>query len=148
MRKVSSFIFPLCFSSNIVKCNDLIILKDIPSPIIDIVYSTHINKDLYQVQETLKKLCEFSTVWADWADLGSTETVLQTEGTSINDVRYQDRQGGPRQPQKSDVIEQDNVGRQVKNDQKTWDVINGRSPRSKCVWARVCEKMSSSQHLF
>jgi hypothetical protein len=33
-------------------------------------------KDLYQV---LKKLCEFSTVWADWAgwaDLGSTETVL------------------------------------------------------------------------
>ena len=36
-------------------------------------------KDLYQVQETLKKLCEFSTVWADWADLGSTETVLQTD---------------------------------------------------------------------
>jgi hypothetical protein len=30
----------------------------------------------------LKKLCEFSTVWADWADwadLGSTETVLQTD---------------------------------------------------------------------
>ena len=25
-------------------------------------------KDLYQVQETLKKLCEFSTVWADVAD--------------------------------------------------------------------------------
>ena len=36
-------------------------------------------KDLYQVQETLKKLCEFSTVWADWADLGSTKTVLQTD---------------------------------------------------------------------
>ena len=28
-------------------------------------------KDLYQVQKTLKKLCEFSTVWADLADLGS-----------------------------------------------------------------------------
>ena len=28
-------------------------------------------KDLYQVLETLKKLCEFSTVWADRADLGS-----------------------------------------------------------------------------
>ena len=30
----------------------------------------------------MKKLCEFSTVWAelaDWADLGSTETVLQTD---------------------------------------------------------------------
>ena len=30
----------------------------------------------------LKKLCEFSTVWAelaDWADLGSTEIVLQTD---------------------------------------------------------------------
>ena len=29
----------------------------------------------------MKKLCEFSTVWAelaDWADLGSTETALQT----------------------------------------------------------------------
>ena len=39
-------------------------------------------KDLYQVLETLKKLFEFSTVWADWADwadLGSTETVLQTD---------------------------------------------------------------------
>ena len=31
------------------------------------------NKDLYQVQETLKKLGEFSTIWAnlvDWADFG------------------------------------------------------------------------------
>ena len=28
-------------------------------------------KDFYQVQETLKKLCQFSTVWADQADLGS-----------------------------------------------------------------------------
>ena len=30
----------------------------------------------------LKKLCEFSTVWAewaDWADLGRTEIVLQTD---------------------------------------------------------------------
>ena len=30
----------------------------------------------------MKKLCEFSTIWADWAeraDLGSTETVLQTD---------------------------------------------------------------------
>ena len=30
----------------------------------------------------MKKLCEFSTVWADWAewaDLGSTETVIQTD---------------------------------------------------------------------
>ena len=34
-------------------------------------------KDLYQVQEILKKLCEFSTVWADRADLGSTETAEQ-----------------------------------------------------------------------
>ena len=25
----------------------------------------------------MKKLCEFSTVWADWADLGSTETAEQ-----------------------------------------------------------------------
>ena len=30
-----------------------------------------------QVQEIMKKLCEFSTVWADWADLGSTETAKQ-----------------------------------------------------------------------
>ena len=34
-------------------------------------------KDLYQVQETLKKLCEFSTVWEDWADLGSTKSAEQ-----------------------------------------------------------------------
>ena len=34
-------------------------------------------KDLYQVQEALKLLCEFSTVWADQADLGSTETAKQ-----------------------------------------------------------------------
>ena len=30
----------------------------------------------------MKKLCEFSTVWADWADradLGKTETVLQSD---------------------------------------------------------------------
>ena len=32
------------------------------------------DKDLYQVQRTLKKLCGFSTVWADRADLGSTKT--------------------------------------------------------------------------
>ena len=41
-------------------------------------------KDLYQVQETLKKLCEFSTVWADragWAELGSQE--LFSKLTSI-----------------------------------------------------------------
>ena len=31
-------------------------------------------KDLYQVQETLKKLCEFSTVWADRAHLGSQKS--------------------------------------------------------------------------
>ena len=30
-------------------------------------------QDLYQVELTLKKLCEFSTVWADWAVLGSTK---------------------------------------------------------------------------
>ncbi len=35
-------------------------------------------KYLYQVYETLKKLCEFSTVWADWADLGSTKTAKQS----------------------------------------------------------------------
>ena len=29
--------------------------------------------DLYQVWETLKKLCGFSTVWADRAIFGSTE---------------------------------------------------------------------------
>ena len=34
-------------------------------------------KDLYQVQETLKKLCEFSTVWADRADFGSTKSAEQ-----------------------------------------------------------------------
>ena len=34
-------------------------------------------KDLYQVQETLKKLCGFSTVWADRADLGRTKTAEQ-----------------------------------------------------------------------
>ena len=31
----------------------------------------------------MKELGEFSTIWADWAeraDLGSTETVLQTDG--------------------------------------------------------------------
>ena len=38
-------------------------------------------KDLYQVQETLKELCEFSTVWADRADLGSEK--LFSELTSI-----------------------------------------------------------------
>jgi hypothetical protein len=27
----------------------------------------------------LKKLCEISTNWAVWADLGRTETVLQTD---------------------------------------------------------------------
>ena len=37
------------------------------------------------------------------------------------------RQGGPRLPQKRDVIEQDKVGRQVKNGKKPWDVINERS---------------------
>ena len=35
-------------------------------------------------------------------------------GTSINDILYQGIQGGPRQPPKQDVIEQDRVGRQVK----------------------------------
>ena len=39
--------------------------------------SPAVSKDLYQVQETLKKLCEFSSVWADRADLGSTETAEQ-----------------------------------------------------------------------
>ena len=34
-------------------------------------------KDLYQVQERLKKLCEFSTVWADLAIFSSTETAEQ-----------------------------------------------------------------------
>ena len=34
-------------------------------------------KDLYQVSETLKMLCGFSTVWADRADLGSTKTAEQ-----------------------------------------------------------------------
>ena len=41
-----------------------------------------ISKDLYQVLETLKKLCEFSTILADLAeraDLGSTESVPQTD---------------------------------------------------------------------
>ena len=33
----------------------------------------YLAKDLYQVEETLKKLCEFSTIWADQADLGSQE---------------------------------------------------------------------------
>ena len=47
-----------------------------------------------------------------------------TWGTSINDVRYQSRQGGPRQPPK---IEQSKVVKYVKNGQKTWDVIHGCS---------------------
>ena len=42
----------------------------------------------------------------------------QCRGTFINDVPYQGRQGGPRKPQKRDVIEQNKVGRQVKNGQK------------------------------
>ena len=33
-------------------------------------------KDLYQVQETLKKLYKFSTVWADRAILGNTGPIL------------------------------------------------------------------------
>ena len=36
-----------------------------------------LHKDLYQVWETLKMLCEFSTVWADLAVFGSTETAEQ-----------------------------------------------------------------------
>ena len=31
-------------------------------------------KDSYQVYKTLKKLCEFSTLWVDWADLGSQKS--------------------------------------------------------------------------
>ena len=46
------------------------------------------------------------------------------QGTFIYDVPNQVRQGGPRQPKKRDVIEQDKVGRLVKNGQKTSDVIN------------------------
>ena len=41
------------------------------------MYTLYVYKDLYQVQETLKKLCGFSTVWADRADLGSTKTAEQ-----------------------------------------------------------------------
>ena len=41
-----------------------------------VIFCTNIpkNKDLYQVQETLKKLCEFSSVWADRAGLGSQKS--------------------------------------------------------------------------
>ena len=54
----------------------------------------------------------------------------QNNGTFINDVPYQGRQGDPRQPPKRTLnIEQDKVGRQVKNGQTTWDVINGLSQR-------------------
>ena len=33
-----------------------------------------LSKDLYQVQETLKTLCEFSIIWADRAGLGSQKS--------------------------------------------------------------------------
>ena len=58
----------------------------------------------------------------------------KSQGTSINDVPYWGRQGGPKLPQKRDVVEQDKVGRQVKNDQKMRDVINGCSliARTRC----------------
>ena len=39
----------------------------------------------------MKKLCEFSTVWADWADwtdLGSTETVLQTDSNFLSKGQF------------------------------------------------------------
>jgi hypothetical protein len=39
----------------------------------------------------LQKLCEFSTVWADladWADLGSTGTVLQTDSNFPSKGQY------------------------------------------------------------
>ena len=42
------------------------------------------SKDLYQALETLKKLCEFSAVSADWADLGSTEMAKQKLQTDSN----------------------------------------------------------------
>jgi hypothetical protein len=45
-------------------------------------------KDLYQVQETLKKLCEFSVVWADRADLGSQK--LFSKLTSISPQKTHD----------------------------------------------------------
>ena len=48
-------------------------------------------KDLYQVSETLKKLCEFSTLWADWAvkaDFGSIETVLQNDSNFPRKVQF------------------------------------------------------------
>ena len=50
------------------------------------------------------------------------------QGTSINDVRYQGRQGGPRQPPKLDVIQQDKVGKQVKKwPKKCFDEHSRRS---------------------
>ena len=48
-------------------------------------------EDLYQVQETLKKLCEFSTILADLAeraDLGSTESVPQTDSNFPNKGQF------------------------------------------------------------
>ena len=50
-------------------------------------YSLHLvySKVLYQVFETLKKLCEFSSVWADRADLGSRK--LFSKLTTISHVR-------------------------------------------------------------
>ena len=48
--------------------------------ILEIIYTTCnlVNtKDLHQAQETLKRLCEFSNVWADRADFGTTETAKQ-----------------------------------------------------------------------
>ena len=39
----------------------------------------------------MKKLCEFSTVWADladWADLDNTETVLQTNSNFPSKGQY------------------------------------------------------------
>ena len=46
------------------------------------------SKDLYQVQETLKKLYEFSTVWVDWAYLGSQK--LFSKLTSVLPRKTQD----------------------------------------------------------
>ena len=55
------------------------------------VRTSRSTKDLYQVQETLKKLCEFSTILADLAeraDLGSTESVPQTDSNFPNKGQF------------------------------------------------------------
>ena len=55
------------------------------------IYTNMYRKDLYQVQQALKRLCEFSTVWADRADLGSQKVFSKLTTSSSRktyDINY------------------------------------------------------------